>query len=281
MPLGSFRLNGLGRKLAPAISFANATGGTTSTYTADGKTYRVHRFTSSGNFVVSAPGLIDFLLVGGGGGSEVDLFNSADGALNGGGAGGSTVHQSDFSVTAQTYSVTVGAAGLGGSYNPRVIPTNGGSTVGFGYTALGGGQVNVAVADGNGGGNSTSGSLRNGGAKFNTNGGGGAGAGGGGNGAGSGNAGSGGIGAISSITGSSVYYGGGGGGASTTGSGASGGSGGGGTGRSNSGGFEPSSVNNGTDELGGGAGGGNISSGQSRKGGRGGSGVVIVRYQIA
>ena len=94
-----------------------ASGGTTSTYTDSGKTYKVHVFTSSGAFTVSAAAVgyaqeVDFFLVGGGG----------VGSFGGGGAGGVTGNTPAFpsprrsgpqAVTTSpgSYTVTIGAGG--------------------------------------------------------------------------------------------------------------------------------------------------------------------------
>jgi hypothetical protein len=68
----------------------NATGGTESTYTTGGITYKVHSFTSSGTFTVTAgQGTVEYVVVagGGGGGGHADeqFYNDGGG---GGGAGG-------------------------------------------------------------------------------------------------------------------------------------------------------------------------------------------------
>ena len=86
--MSGFLSSMVGATYAPAITFANATGGTITTYTDAGKTYRVHRFTTGSNLVVTAPGLMDFLIVGGGGGGGGGSgFGGAEDAAGGGGAG--------------------------------------------------------------------------------------------------------------------------------------------------------------------------------------------------
>ena len=83
--------------------YVTATGGTIATV----GDYKIHSFTSSSNFVVSDAGnsggsnSVDYLVVGGGGGGG----NSNGG---GGGAGGFRMAPA-FSVSAQTYPITVGA----------------------------------------------------------------------------------------------------------------------------------------------------------------------------
>jgi hypothetical protein len=253
MPLGSFRLNGLSKRLAPAISFANATGGTTSTYTADGKTYRVHRFNSNGTFTVTAPGLVDILLVGGGAGAFAPADNSWSAR---GGNSGSAVQQLEFSVAAQSYSLVVGAGGTHRDpfSSPSTEATSGVASTGFGFTAAGGAvntsqTANVIESGGSGAGGAASG-------------------------------GTGGIGFLSSITGTATRYGGGGGGGSNTSTGGAGGAGGGGRGRADNGALLDED-SDGQPNTGGGGGGGTQYYGTWRIGGNGGSGVVIVRYQIA
>ena len=87
--------------------YVTATGGTIATV----GDYKIHSFTSSSNFVVSDGGnsggsnSVDYLVVGGGGGGG----NSNGG---GGGAGGFRMAPA-FSVSAQTYPITVGAGGAG------------------------------------------------------------------------------------------------------------------------------------------------------------------------
>jgi hypothetical protein len=107
--------------LAPNI---NATGGSTSSYTLNNITYRVHSFTSSGNFIVSSGrGDVEYIIVAGGGGG---------GETHGGGGGAGGVVQSTATVFPnQTYSVVVGGGG-----NPAA---NGSNSSIFNNTAVGGG----------------------------------------------------------------------------------------------------------------------------------------------
>jgi len=81
-----------------------ATGGTVTT--ANG--YRIHTFTSVGstNFIVTNGGTAQVLVAGGGGGGGGNY-------TGGGGGAGGAVFNSAFSITAGTYSVTVGALGAG------------------------------------------------------------------------------------------------------------------------------------------------------------------------
>lgn len=97
-----------------------ATGGTVTEYTLGDATYRVHTFTASGVFDVTAEGDVERLLVGGGGG----------GFYGGGGAGG--VLNDAVRVTAGSHTVTIGDGGA-----PNV---NGQPSSFFGSIALGGGH---------------------------------------------------------------------------------------------------------------------------------------------
>jgi len=128
-----------------------ATGGTTSTITTDGVTYRIHAFTSVGttNFVVSNVGnfpQFEYLIVAGGGGGG--------GWGGGGGAGGLLAGSTTLSLT--TYPIIVGGGGNRGT-SAYTGGGNGGNSSAFGLTAFGGGgggwyQGNAGLAGGSGGG---------------------------------------------------------------------------------------------------------------------------------
>ncbi len=257
-----------------------ATGGNVTYYDGD----VIHTFTATGNstFNLSCGGDVtaQVLVVGGGGG----------GCYGGGGAGG-MVYNSSYSITAGSYTVTVGA---GGTYTYwYTAANNGGNSVFNDITAIGGGggssanQQNGGIG-GSGGGaghhyrvtdryygaSGTSGQGNKGGDSVASSGYSGAAGGGGAGAAGSTvsatrNGSAGGAGAACSITGTSVYYAGGGGGRGYSASYTSGAGGVGGGGDAILSG--PGEA--GTDGLGGGGGGGPDGSG-----GMGGSGVVIIRY---
>ena len=266
-----------------------ATGGDMSIETIDGTDYVLHTFTSSSTFTPLASMNIDALLVGGGGGAG--FYNNS--GAGGGGGGGAVSTYTSQAVTAQGYTITIGA---GGADNGYYQGNNGSSTTAFGYTAGGGGGSGAhqyagknAYNGGNGGGaGSTYGSTKTGGSGT-YNGGNNTGtyytdtaAGGGGAGANGSNnsstvAGNGGIGAdVSTLFGTTVgvggYFGGGGGGGAksgrTPGTGGTGGGANGGQG---------TAVRNGAANTGGGAGG----SGGANDGNAGGSGIVIIRYPVA
>ena len=250
---------------------AAGSGGTTTTYGG----YKSHTFTSSGNFVVTTGGTIDIMLIAGGGGGAQDT-------AGGGGAGGMIVSTS-VNVTAQTYSIVIGA---GGAQANGSRGSNGANTTGIGLTAIGGGggagsagQTGSAGSGGSGGGgafNQTKGSGTSGqgydGEQSSTQ----AGGGGAGEAGGTDGVGHGGDGAVNNYrTGSNVTYAGGGGGRSGS-TGYPGGDGGGGNGPSgNSGLGAGNSAYFGTANTGGGGAG---YSGAWNGAGAGGSGIVVIRY---
>ncbi|MFA5795483.1 MAG: DUF2341 domain-containing protein [Candidatus Brocadiia bacterium] len=277
--------------ICDTTSVVKATGGTVT----NSGNYKTHTFTSSGTFIViSGNGNVEALVVGGGGAGGGN--GSGNNIGGGGGGGGGVVYNPSFPVTVQSYSVTVGAGGIGTTGNP----TNGGNSVFSSLTAIGGGYGGgwngsayySANSGGSGGGgiyslnagaSGTTGqgnSGGNGATPINYPGGGGGGAGAVGQTAPNNNAGgNGGIGFLCNITGSPIYYAGGGGG----GLGASGNSGVFGVGGNGGGGNgSASSVGtNGTPNTGGGGGGAGNNMGSpysNAKGGDGGSGIVIIRY---
>jgi hypothetical protein len=265
-------------------------------------TYWYHQFTSSGVFTPLQALTVDYLVVAGGGGG------GGGGASGGGGAGGlrCTVGatggggslESPLSLTAQNYTVTVGAGA------PQ--QQNGTNSVFATITSLGGGNGapggcnagNAAFIGGSGGGGGSSSKSTGAAGTANQGYGGGNGNGcagpypsGGGGGAGaagassSSNGGVGGIGIATSITGSSNYYAGGGGGGTGQGSTpGSGGLGGGGVGEvSLNNGYLGTPATNGAPNTGGGAGGGRFGAINSPTGlfyTIGGSGIVVVRYAV-
>ena len=254
--------------------YLTATGGTITT---DGD-YKVHTFTSSGTFTVSTVGSdatygnkVEYLVVAGGGGGGQNH--------GGGGGAGGYRHNSayNYTVSAQAYTVTVGARGginSNGSQSrfATIYSTGGGrggddSQAGGSAGGSGGGGGSHAGGNPKAGGSGNSGGYSpaegsNGGAGHS----GGnypAGSGGGAGGAGANYAGSGGAGSQNDITGTSTYYSPGGGG-HQHGGGGSGGTGGGGN-HDNSGGGSA---------YGAGGGGNGHGTGVNSK-----QGIVIVRYK--
>jgi hypothetical protein len=283
----TFSLYGLAAVGTTPVIAPKASGGNITT---DG-TYWIHTFNTSGTFTPQTSLSCDYLVVAGGGGGSA--FGAVAGA--GGGAGGlrSTVTatggggslESALSLTAQAYTVTVGAGGANG--------VAGSNSVFSTITSTGGGNggVNaVGATGGSGGGASSSSGTKAGGAGtanqgfaggsgtpnsggvggVGTGGGGGAGAVGANNNVALFQGGAGGAGVAVAISGSSVTYAGGGGGCGdnrepspTNGAGGSGGGG--------AGNFSGTGNAGGTNTGGGGG-------GSSSTGGAGGSGIVIIRY---
>jgi hypothetical protein len=269
-----------------------ATGGTITT---DGD-YKVHTFTSSGTFQVtstSGASYVEYLVVAGGGGG-----GSARGSdtiqSGGGGGGGGLKTKLAHTVSATSYSVTVGLGGAGdtsvngtgsqggtSSFDGVSVSGGGGggssgNSIGSAYAGAsggsGGGGSGTEGASGGGAGSGTSGQGYNGSAGTSTNrtagGGGGAGA--------VGTIPHGGNGVESSITGAATYYAGGGGGGRADGCpGGTGGSGGGADGK-----CSYNTPLQGTDGLGGGGAGTSGGGSNPRSGSDGGNGVVIIRYKF-
>ena len=254
-------------------------GGTETTYTSGGTTYKVHTFTSTGFLRVTAAISMNFLIVGGGGGTAAAELSY--GATGGGGAGG-MVEGTGITIPAGKHTITVGSGGAASNaYN--VAGSGGDSSFAYGGTTVtakgGGGSPDYGTA-GTAGGSGSGGSEPNGAAGSSTqssqnsgisniqqfgNAGGQAagytsGAGGGGGAGGAGQArsagGAGGSGRANSITGSSVTYAVGGNGGAT--------------------GYANGSA--GTNGRGNGASGATSSHPSEGQGAAGGSGIVIVRY---
>ena len=249
---------------------AAPTGGTITTY----GSYRVHTFLSTANFVAAATLTTDVLAVAGGGGG-----GAASGGDGGGGGAGGMLVSSGFSVSAGTYSVTVGGGGAGSTSG--AAGSNGANSVFSSLTAIGGGGGssggNNANSGGSGGAPGSNGSNQ-GSARSGTSGQGndgfrdnaGEGTGGGGAGATGATNGDGGAGLANAFrTGSNITYAGGGGGG-RDGRSASGGTGGGGNGSTST------SSSAGATNTGGGGG----ASGGSANGRAGGSGIVVIRYAV-
>ncbi len=263
-------------------SGVSATGGTVTTATVGGMTYVIHTFSITGTatFTASTSLNIEYLVVAGGGGGGV-------GRAGGGGGGGFV--EGAMTITAGSYTITVGTGGAAGSGDSQggdgaassiaaLVTTVGGGGGGGWITNTGrnGGSGGGASSGGAGAGQRTPGTAtagqgQNGSSNFDaTYGGGGGGAGGyafaavsrtGGNGC------------QSQMSGVLTYYAGGGGAGSAGGSNSAGGLGGGGTGSTANG----TAAGSGTANTGGGGGGGE---GPAGPGGAGGSGIVIIRYPV-
>lgn len=269
-----------------------ASGGTETLMSNGGRTYKIHQFTDTGtsSITFNQDSYVDYLIVGGGGGTGYGTeFTAGDG---GGGAGGFRYGFNQL-IAANTYDVQVGAgghvsvqtrpSGSASSFN-NISSAGGGGGGNWRYTAASGGSGgggrrdysqggpwgaagNIPTTDppqGNNGGNGRP-EMRAGG------GGGGGGAGTAGSSAISTTGGNGGAGKYSFITGVNEAYAGGGGGGRENGPGGAGGVGGGGAGSRYDG------QDGGTNTGGGGGGSGYNRAVRSK----GGSGVVIIRYRIS
>jgi hypothetical protein len=290
------------QEFAEPIVYTAATGGTTNDYDSGGKRFRSHTFTSNGTFTVTTVGdniddrnKVDYLIIAGGAAGRNGLSGNYEGPGGGAGgyrttlgtSGGNSSAESKVTVTATSYSVTIGAGGAAdasGNNSSVAFPTTITSLLG------GRGQRTSSAAEtsvGSGGGSwtpdqqglGTSGQGTDGGSGIS-----GANAGGGGGGAGQagGNSvispqtgGKGGDGLANLLrTGSNETRAGGGGGSGGSGTPGAAGSGGAGAGATSN-----NAGGNATANTGSGGGGG--SSFSSTSGGTGGSGIVVIRYEIA
>lgn len=199
---------------------ATAAGGTITNLTAGNVNYKVHTFTSSGEFVVSDNTLlnVEYLVIAGGGGNAVGAGGQREAGSGAGGyrssvygelSGGNSAVESKLSLAPGSYTVTIGAGGTGHA--------NGNNSVFGSITSVGGGfggnsDGMVGANGGSGGGSWYTGSISSGttgqgsaggawGGYNNWTGGGGGGAGGAGSASG---VGLGGVGLSSSINGSAV-----------------------------------------------------------------------------
>ena len=272
---------GQGSNAINVTALALPTGGSITT----SGSYRIHTFTGSSTFTTNFDlSDVEYLIVAGGGGGG--SFYSVPGGGGAGGyrcsvsgesSGGGASAESPFSsVSAGSYTVTVGGGGAGAPYNGGA--SNGGNSTFNGITSIGGGRgatysSNAMPQSGGSGGGAYENNLNVGSGTTGQGYAGGVGGpniGGGGGGAGAaGSPGAGGNGVSSSINGSATYRAGGGGGMYNTSGTSTGGLGGGGKGKDSG-----SAGVSGTANTGGGGGGGDATSPA------GGSGIVIIRYQL-
>jgi len=142
---GAFGTNGYYLPFSGTDEIASATGGTITT---DATNFKVHKFTSSGTYVLSAPDTgfaeVDILIVGGGGNAP-----GGSSSLGGGGGGaGGFYYKESTCLAAGTYSVVVGAATVSSSF-AGITATRGGNGGSQGAGAdggSGGGGVGNAAA---------------------------------------------------------------------------------------------------------------------------------------
>ena len=260
-----------------------ATGGTITTV----GNYKIHTFLTSGTFTPNKDGIVDYLVIAGGG------SGGAGGWGAGGGGAGGLQTATGFAISNNNpITVTVGAGGAAAVASEGVSGSNsvfstitsiggGGGAISSDPDGLIGGSGGGGTYNGGNGGSGTSGQGNAGGSNVATYG---VGAGGGGaSGAGSNSgilkqAGAGGDGSTSILSGSSVTYAGGGGGGTEAQADrtiALGGSGGGGNGGKQNG----TVATAGTDNTGSGGGGAGSGAG-TLPSGSGGSGIVIIRYAL-
>lgn len=144
----------------PKAQTLTATGGAVADFPdyKSGVIYRVHTFSTSGDFgVTSGEGVVEYLIQAGGGGGGGQSSGSFGGS-RGGGAGGflQGAHLAssaeDVGSGAGVYPVAVGAGGNGGGTGGQQGADGGNSSV-FGFTAVGGGGGggNATTAGRNGG----------------------------------------------------------------------------------------------------------------------------------
>jgi hypothetical protein len=153
-------------------NYITAIGGTV--ITANG--YRTHAFTSSDSFTLYSLAVnpsfntANILIVGSGGGGGGSNPALGPGASHGGGGGAGGVLTGELTLTANTYTVVVGAGGLGKPQStPSVVLPNSNvsQTTSFGaITVIGGGGGNAYGDPGNGGAGGTGGSGGGGAASF-------------------------------------------------------------------------------------------------------------------
>ena len=137
------------RAFSVIIKDTTVTGGDLiATYSYGGTSYKIHKFTSTGNLVLPTAKTVDYLIIGGGGGG---------GSHSGGGGGsGGLVWLTGQSLSAGTFQAVIGDGGIGQNNS---IGTAGSNSSFNSHIALGGGYG----ASGGGGGGATGGSGGSGG----------------------------------------------------------------------------------------------------------------------
>jgi hypothetical protein len=153
----SVSLYGVAKQGVNPVAGPKASGG--DIITNDG-TYWIHQFLNSGTFTPSQTLSTEYLVIAGGGGSGVN-------AGGGGGAGG-YLTASSFSVTAQSYAITIGAGGAGAEFTPEVKGLQGSSSVFSSITAAGGGGGGIGNPNVGGNNNGGSGGSGGGASSYNT-----------------------------------------------------------------------------------------------------------------
>lgn len=145
--------------IAPQVA---ASGGTETVITVGGRPYRVHTFTSNGTFTVTTAGKIECFLVGGGGagGQTIGDFDYTDTGLGdgavlivtGGGGGGGVVNAELNLTSTGAYTITVGAGGQIDTTMSDGVPLTDFSVLNGGDSKIALSGTDLVVAKGGGGG---------------------------------------------------------------------------------------------------------------------------------
>jgi hypothetical protein len=93
-------------------SWAVASGGTESTITDGGKSWKVHKFTGNGTLTVSQAGQVEVLIVGGGAGGHASFYGNAGDVIRG-----------VFDLPAAAHAITVGVGGNDASGDATGMPS--------------------------------------------------------------------------------------------------------------------------------------------------------------
>lgn len=164
IPRFVFRLDDNFNQLDSGFYFSSITNGSFFQVAGGSPDDKYLLFNSSGSFTLNANLNVDILVVGGGGGGGGDM--------GGGGGGGGVVYQTNVSLSAGNYSITVGAGGNGapeGGINQGSITfnsvdgtTGNDSKIQFGGSDLTIGGITYVGKGGGGGGNYDAGGSYNG-----------------------------------------------------------------------------------------------------------------------
>lgn len=113
----------------PKARVASSTASSTSSVTISGESYTVYRFTGTGSITFDRAGLVDVLLIGGGG-----TCGGTDGYYNGAGGAGGWIEKTSFYVPAAAVPVRIGAGQPGDLLQSNTL----GTSEFNGLTAVGG-----------------------------------------------------------------------------------------------------------------------------------------------
>lgn len=134
---GAFSGSASGKTATPP-GWNAATGGAVndySNYNGTGQTWRVHSFTSNGTLTVTNAGsTFNYLVIGGGGGGG----NANANGYKAGNPGGFN-NVTGATLSAISYSITIGGGGAGGNQGQNSPPGSGGTTTFTGVSTAGGG----------------------------------------------------------------------------------------------------------------------------------------------